>query len=349
MPEGVRKRGGSSVATLGVRRVLSESRLINIVQPFLASRMSARDLNAVADDSSTKSVKVAEVEVFGASTQAPRFDRQGSSKKVLKTVAKMDPIIAKYDKNGDGKFDETEVRAIVLEMNEEKRTSTSLRKIVAALLVALVLALGANFALIIVGMEVVKESRTDPKTGVVTAAGSGVPVVNGQVGFSVTEQSATRRRLKTIHGRSMVSVALVGSTCTSMISAARATHTARGLIELVTSSAAGTTTYEAGAALRTTTSGSTTTYRVRESGGLQHEYDIEPASDGTCTAYEEVRAPARPAPVPPRPADEAADAHPRAATASSNSAPHARRSSLRAQHGGLRRRTSRRRCSHTRT
>jgi len=78
----------------------------------------------------------------------------------------IDRVLDSYDKNDDGRFDKNEVRAIALELVGERRAASSLRKIVMVLAVALLVAIGVNFASIIIGVELTKESTVDGTTGV---------------------------------------------------------------------------------------------------------------------------------------------------------------------------------------
>ena len=134
----------------------------------------------------------------------------------------IDRVLDSYDKNDDGRFDKNEVRAIALELVGERRAASSLRKIVMVLAVALLVAIGVNFASIIIGVELTKESTVDGTTGVLSPSGhKDTAAITGSLAVGVSVQDARRRRLKESRGRALVSVADVGPTCAPTIQPGR--------------------------------------------------------------------------------------------------------------------------------
>lgn len=77
----------------------------------------------------------------------------------------------KYDQNGDGQFSPDEVRAIVVDVQNEKSKTAMLKQAIAGLFFLLVLVLSAIFAISIVAGEAIKETKVDP-TGAMTVKGS---------------------------------------------------------------------------------------------------------------------------------------------------------------------------------
>lgn len=119
----------------------------------------------------------------------------------------IEQILDKYDTSGDGKFQRSEVRKIISDLASEKSARKTLRKTVCLLSVALVIAIGSNLAMVVVGTELMKESHTDQTTGVSYTAGTKQTQITGSAKVTATVQSATRRRLHTAHGRQMYTVA----------------------------------------------------------------------------------------------------------------------------------------------
>jgi len=202
----------------------------------------------------------------------------------------IDRVLDSYDKNDDGRFDKNEVRAIALELVGERRAASSLRKIVMVLAVALLVAIGVNFASIIIGVELTKESTVDGTTGVLSPSGhKDTAAITGSLAVGVSVQDARRRRLKESHGRALVSVADVGPACAPTIQAATIASTFTGSIRLA--NAAGFTIHPGHVVAEEQDASGSTMYTVQGNNEDEPPYVVLPVSGSTsCEVSMEVNA-----------------------------------------------------------